>query len=175
MTEKLDEAHTHFIRKGDTMQLKDFQITCFEVPHDGTDNVGYCISIDGKTFAFLTDIGHITETAAHYIGMANYLVLEANYDETMLRMGPYPAHLKERIAGPNGHMSNREMADYIANHKPEGLRYLWLCHLSKDNNHPELAYKTVEMALKERGILTGQDLQVIPLKRTSPSELYCFE
>lgn len=157
------------------MQLKDFQITCFEVPHDGTDNVGYCISIDGKTFAFLTDIGHITETAAHYIGMANYLVLEANYDETMLRMGPYPAHLKERIAGPNGHMSNREMADYIANHKPEGLRYLWLCHLSKDNNHPELAYKTVEMALKERGILTGQDLQVIPLKRTSPSELYCFE
>ena len=175
MTEKLDEAHTHFIRKGETMQLKDFQVTCFEVPHDGTDNVGYCISIDGKTFAFLTDIGHITETAAHYIGMANYLVLEANYDETMLRMGPYPAHLKERIAGPNGHMSNREMADYIANHKPEGLRYLWLCHLSKDNNHPELAYKTVEMALKERGILTGQDLQVIPLKRTSPSELYCFE
>lgn len=172
MTERISKANTRFIHKEESLQIEDFTITCFEVPHDGSDNVGYCISIDGKVFSFLTDIGHITETAGKYIGCANYLILEANYDESMLQMGPYPAHLKARIASPTGHMSNREMAEYLANHFPEGLQYLWLCHLSKDNNHPDLAFKTVELALKEKNIIVGRDVQVIPLKRTSPSEIY---
>lgn len=111
MTEKLSTC-VHYLHKGETMELEDFAITAFEVPHDGTDNVGYCINIDGKIFSFLTDLGHITPTAAEYICKANYLVLEANYDEEMLKMGPYPQYLKERIAGPNGHMSNRETADF---------------------------------------------------------------
>lgn len=175
MTEKLDMNHIRYIHKEETIQLEDFSITCFEVPHDGSDNVGYSITVDGKNFAFLTDIGHITETAATYIRKANYLILEANYDEAMLQMGPYPRHLKERIAGPNGHMCNREMAEFLAQNFPPGLRYLWLCHLSKDNNHPELALKTVEIAFKEHNIIAGKDVQVIPLKRTVPSDIYCFE
>lgn len=175
MTEKLSSEHKKFIRKGEAIQLKDFRITCFEVPHDGTDNVGYCIDCDGKSFVFLTDIGHITETAAQYIHQANYLIMEANYDEAMLQMGPYPQYLKVRIAGPNGHMSNREISDFLANHFPPQLKYLWLCHLSKDNNHPELAYKTMELALKEKGIIAGKDVQVVPLKRTTPSDIYCFD
>ena len=175
MTEKLSSEHKNFIRKEETFKLADFTITCFGVPHDGTDNVGYCIECENKTFVFITDIGHITDTAAQYISRAEYLIMEANYDETMLQMGPYPQHLKMRIAGPNGHMSNKEMADFLANHFPERLKYLWLCHLSKDNNHPELAYKTVELALKNRGIVAGKDLLVIPLKRTTPSDVYCFE
>ena len=94
----------------------------------------------------------------------------------MLRMGPYPQYLKERIAGPNGHMSNREMADYLAEHFPAKLKYLWLCHLSKDNNHPDLAYKTVETAFMQRGIVIGNGgVQVIPLRRTTPSDLYCLK
>lgn len=144
--------------------------------YDGTDNVGYSIQVEDKTFSFLTDIGHITETAATYIDRSDYLILEANYDEAMLRMGPYPQYLKERIAGPNGHMSNREMADYLAEHFPAKLKYLWLCHLSKDNNHPDLAYKTVETAFMQRGIVIGDGgVQVIPLRRTTPSELYCLK
>ena len=161
--------------KGETMELEDFAITAFEVPHDGTDNVGYCINIDGKIFSFLTDLGHITPTAAEYICKANYLVLEANYDEEMLKMGPYPQYLKERIAGPNGHMSNRETADFLAENINESLKYIWLCHLSKDNNHPELAYKTVELSLRNKGIIVGKDVQVIALKRNTPSDIYEFE
>lgn len=172
MTEKLGREHIRLIRKEEPTQLGDFRITCFEVPHDGMDNVGYCISAGDKTFSFLTDIGHITPTASRYISMADYLVIEANYDESMLQMGPYPPHLKARIAGPNGHLSNGELAEYLANHFTEKLKYVWLCHLSKDNNHPELAYKTVEIALKEKGITAGKDVQVIPLRRTTPSELY---
>lgn len=92
----------------------------------------------------------------------------------MLMMGPYPQHLKARIASPNGHLSNREMAEFISEHFPEKLEYLFLCHLSKDNNHPELAYKTVEIALQQRNIAAGKDVQVIPLKRTLPSDIYEF-
>ena len=161
----------HFVYKEVPMQFRDFTITPFEVPHDGTDNVGYCIEIDGKTFCFLTDLGHITETAAKFICKANYLILEANYDEEMLQMGRYPLHLKQRIAGPNGHLSNRETADFLATHYSEKLKNVWLCHISKDNNHPELALKTVEMKFIEHGIVLGKDLQVSVLKRTTPSPM----
>ncbi|MDO4181849.1 MAG: MBL fold metallo-hydrolase [Bacteroidales bacterium] len=174
MTEKLSTC-VRYLQKEESIVIHDFTITAFEVPHDGTDNVGYCIQADGKTFSFLTDLGHITPTAGEYIRKANYLIVEANYDEEMLKMGPYPKYLKERIAGPNGHMSNRETAQFLAENFSESLKYIWLCHLSKDNNHPELAYKTVEMALKEKGIIVKKDVQLIALKRSIPSELYEFE
>ena len=151
------------------------KLSSFEVPHDGTDNVGYCIEIDGKVFSFLTDLGEITPTAAHYISKAHYLILEANYDEEMLKMGPYPQYLKERIASKTGHMSNSDTAEFLAENITEHLRYIWLCHLSKDNNHPELAYKTVEWKLKNKGVIVGKDVQLLALKRNTPSELYVFE
>ncbi len=174
MTEKLNGS-ARFLEKGEPMFLGDFRIESFEVPHDGTDNVGYCIEVDGKVFSFLTDLGEITPTAAEYICKANYLILEANYDEEMLRMGPYPHYLKERIAGATGHLSNRATAEFLAENIHEDLRYIWLCHLSKDNNHPELAYKTVEWQLRSRGVLVGKDVQLLALKRNTPSELYVFE
>lgn len=174
MTEKLSTS-VRYIEKNNHVCLGDFTIRAFEVPHDGTDNVGYCIEADGKTFSFLTDLGHITSIAAEYICRANYLILEANYDEEMLKMGPYPYYLKERISGPNGHMCNTDTAEFLAEHISEKLKYIWLCHLSKDNNHPELAYKTVEWKLREKGIVAGKDVQVIALKRSTPSELYEFE
>lgn len=174
VTEKLHSSVRH-LEKQQPMQLEDFRIESFEVPHDGTDNVGYCIEIDGKTFSFLTDMGEITPTAAHYIRKANYLIIEANYDEEMLRMGNYPAYLKERIASRTGHMSNADTADFLAENVSERLRYIWLCHLSKENNHPELAYKTVEWKLRAKGIIAGKDVQLCALKRTTPSEVYTFE
>ncbi len=175
MTEKLTAASVRHLYKEQPIQLEDFTITAFEVPHDGTDNVGYCIEIDGKTFCFLTDMGHITPTAAQYICRANHLIIESNYDEEMLRMGPYPHHLKVRINGPKGHMSNRETAEFLAEHVNEGLKNIWLCHLSKDNNHPELAYKTIEMHLRAKGVIAGKDLQLTALKRSIPSEVYEFD
>lgn len=174
MTEKLSTS-VHYINKNEPMKIDEFKISAFEVPHDGTDNVGYCIEIGDKIFSFLTDLGHITETAAHYICKANYLILEANYDLEMLRMGPYPKYLKERISGPNGHMSNTDTAEFLAENINENLKYIWLCHLSKDNNHPELAYKTVEWKLKSKGVIVGKDVQLIALKRSSPSDFYEFE
>jgi phosphoribosyl 1,2-cyclic phosphodiesterase len=174
VTEKL-HASVRYLEKETPMMLGDFRIESFEVPHDGTDNVGYCIEVDDKVFSFLTDLGEITPTAGRYIAKANYLILEANYDEDMLRMGPYPAYLKQRIASHTGHLSNMATADFLAENITERLRYIWLCHLSKDNNHPELAYKTVECKLKSKGVRVGKDVQLLALKRNTPSELYVFE
>lgn len=174
VTEKLSSS-IRYLEKYQPIQLRDFHIESFEVPHDGTDNVGYCIEIDGKVFSFLTDLGEITPVAAKYICKANYLILEANYDEDMLRMGNYPRHLKERILSHTGHMSNLATAEFLAENFSENLKYIWLCHLSKDNNHPELAYKTIELKLKNKGILVGKDVQLCALKRNTPSDLYVFD
>ena len=175
MTEKLTSASVRYIHKEEPIQLEDFKITAFEVPHDGTDNVGYCMEADNKVFSFLTDMGEITPTAAQYICKTNYLVIEANYDEEMLQMGPYPQHLKVRIAGPNGHMSNRDTATFLAENLNENLKNIWLCHLSKDNNHPDLALKTFEYIFRSKGIIVGKDVQLAALKRLTPSEFHEFE
>ena len=173
--DKLSAASVRHIEKGVPIKIDCFCIECFEVPHDGTDNVGYCIETDGKVFSFLTDLGEITPMAAQYIRKANYLVLEANYDEQMLHTGKYPAYLKRRIAGPTGHMSNSDTANFLAENFSPHLHYIWLCHLSKDNNSPELAYETVAKKLDEKGISIGRDVQLIALRRNTPSELYIFE
>ena len=174
MTQKLVSC-MRYVEKDTPHRLRDFTITPFEVPHDGSDNVGYFIQCENKCFRFITDLGHITDTVASYIAQTNYLIIEANYDEEMLAHGPYPQYLKERISGPNGHLSNKTTAKFLAANLTEHLKYIWLCHLSRENNHPELAYKTVEWELRGVGIIPGKDLYLAALKRTTPSELFIFE
>lgn len=163
------------IEKGVPITLEDFTIEAFEVPHDGTDNVGYCIEGGGHTLVFMTDLGEVPPQAEAYVARADYLILESNYDPEMLQAGPYPFPLKQRITGPRGHLSNKAAADFLATHFPARLRHVWLCHLSRENNHPELAVKTMTIRLQEAGIVTGRDVEVTPLKRTTPSELYVLD
>lgn len=174
MTEKLRTC-IKYVEKNVPLQFNDFVITPFEVPHDGTDNVGYFIDAAGKRFCFVTDLGHITENVAEYVCKAEYLIMEANYDEDMLRMGHYPQFLKDRITSPFGHLSNRTTGEFLAKNITEDLKYVWLCHLSGENNHPDLAYKTVEYQLRGVGVIPGKDVQLCALKRTTPSDLYVFE
>ena len=163
-----------YVEKDTPLIFRDFVITPFEVPHDANDTVGYCIEVGGHTFTFVTDSGHIPSTAYPYIDRANCLILEANYDRDMLIRGPYPKHLKERILGPNGHMCNDDTAAYLATHLSPCTTHVWLCHLSRENNHPDLAYKTVEWKLREVGIIAGKDFYLAALRRTTPSEVYEF-
>lgn len=163
------------IEKEVTFTIRDFRITAFEVPHDSSDNVGYSIEYGDRTFVVVTDVGHITETVAKYACKANHLVLEANYDEEMLKSGSYPEFLKERVSSRSGHLSNRDAAEFLAVHYTPGLKDVWLCHLSRDNNHPELAYKTVDLRLFQEGIKVGKDLSLTALKRMTPSDVYEFD
>ncbi len=174
VTQKLSAANINYVYKDQPLYINDFMITAFDVPHDSTDNVGYSIQIEDKNFCFLTDVGHITPLIRLYAKKANYLILEANYDVEMLKNGPYPAVLKQRIAGDNGHLCNDETADFLTEIYHPGLKYVWLCHLSRDNNRPELAYNTVETKLKENGIIVGHDLQLVALRRSLPSDFHSF-
>ena len=165
----------HIIEKEVPFTLRDFRITAFEVPHDSTDNMGYMIEFGNHTFTFATDVGHITPTVSRYMSQANHLIIEANYDEEMLIHGTYPPFLKERVASQTGHLGNHDTAEFLATHYDPKLTDIWLCHLSRDNNHPELAYKTVDERLYQEGIRVGKDVRLVALKRTTPSELYEFE
>lgn len=174
VTEKLHSS-VRYIEKGSPLRFHDFTIEAFEVPHDATDCVGYCVTVGGKTFCFATDLGEITDTAARYIVRANYLVIEANYDEHMLEVGPYPAYLKSRIKSRTGHLCNSATAEFLATHFTDHLRNIWLCHLSHTNNTPDAAYATVANRLAEGGIIVGRDVELTALSRTSPSALYEFD
>ena len=169
---KINNGCVKVIEKDQTFQLGDFKVTPFEVPHDSSDNVGYKIEHDGIIFVLMTDIGHITDDMHKYIGEANYLVIEANHDEEMLINGPYPEHLKIRISGPNGHLSNSECGNALAEYATPDLKHVWLCHLSEENNHPVLAQKTIETTLRAHGIVAGVDFKLEVLKRKIPSEIY---
>ena len=169
---KVDAGLRHYLVPGNTVELGSFRVTPFAVPHDSSDNVGYQIEAQGITFCIITDAGRVTEEMGQYIGRADFLVLEANHDVEMLLNGPYPQHLKTRIQSGTGHLNNRVCAESIAQYMGERLRHVWLCHLSQENNHPELARKTVETVLRSYGIIVGKDLQLDVLKRTMPSGPY---
>jgi len=169
---KIVPNHAHIIEKGVPFVVGEFRVTPFGVPHDSTDNVGYFVEHEGVTFCLITDVGHITEEIQEFIGKANYLVLESNYSVEMLQAGKYPQYLKDRILGPNGHLSNDECAHALADFSTPSLRHVWLCHLSEENNHPELARKTVEQILRSKGIVAGKDFELEVLKRKTPSEIY---
>ena len=100
------------------------------------------------------------------------MVLESNYDEEMLASGTYPKMLHDRIKGGHGHLSNHQSAEALAKCFHEHLKNVWLCHLSEENNHPELARKTVECHLRSFGIIAGKDFQLEVLKRHVASDLY---
>ena len=163
------------IEKEVPFMIRDFRIEAFEVPHDSSDNVGYLIQFGNHRLTIATDVGNITEKVARYLCMANHLVLESNYDEEMLKFGSYPDFLKERVSSKTGHLSNQDAAEFLATYYSPEWKNVWLCHLSRENNHPELVYKTVDIRLLQEGIRTGKDINITVLKRMTPSDVFIFE
>lgn len=160
------------------------EITAFEVPHDGTDNMGFSIIFDNRRFVLATDLGDVSERARHYMSQANYLVIEANYDLQMLRMGRYPEYLKARIQTANGHLDNLQTAAFLKEIINPELQYIFLCHLSQDNNTPQKALSAVRHALEEAGKTVGNaeetisdrqaDVQLMALPRFESTRWFVF-
>ena len=133
---------------GDDWSIGPFHITTFTVPHDASHNCGYFIETATTNFCFITDAGSFTPEMISFIRRARNLVIEANYDAAMLDEGPYPLHLKKRIKAPTGHACNAETARILEENLATTTENIWLCHLSEENNHPELARKTIAQALE---------------------------
>ena len=173
MSKKIIPDNKRILNPDTTILLEKFKITPFNVPHDSSANCGYFIEVDGITFCLVTDMGHVTDDIRLYIEKSRYVVVEANYDAMMLKNGPYPAFLKRRIMGREGHMDNLDTAELLSTSLSAETRNVWLCHLSEENNHPELARKTVETALFDAGKwIPGGFLKIDVLKRKVPSLLY---
>ena len=164
-----------YIEKGVSFEIGNMHITPFEVPHDSVDSVGYYIEFGrGQKFVLATDVGTITDQLAKYIRQANHVVIESNYDEEMLKNGSYPELLKERIMSKTGHLSNREIAEFMSDNYESFHENIWLCHLSGDNNYPELAFKTMQTHLEKKGITVGEDVNLRVLERNKLSEKFIF-
>ena len=172
---KLPKEQKLYLESGTTVRLGDFLVTPFSVPHDASENVGYKIEVGNLVFVIMTDAGSVTEEMKAIIAEANYLVIEANHDVEMLLGGPYPKYLKDRIVSPIGHLSNKDCGHVLAENVSERIKHVWLCHLSEENNHPELARKTVDAILRSYGIIPGKDMELEVLKRKMPSEVYELE
>lgn len=161
------------------------EITAFDVSHDGSDNMGFHILFGPHTFVLATDLGEVGERAEHYMRQANYLVIEANYDADMLRLGRYPAYLKARICAANGHLDNLQTAAFLRGIvRGSDLSHIFLCHLSKDNNTPAKALKAVRDALEAEGLRVGNanesiddrkaDIQLMALPRYEATRRFTF-
>ena len=155
----------------ETVEIAGMKVRYFVVPHDATQTVGYAIEVEGRKFVIMTDVGRMTDEAVEYARQADTVVLESNYDIDMLMSGPYTYELKMRIVQGCGHLSNDECASAIRRFWHPGLRNIFLCHLSENNNTPSLAYKASLEALQSLGVQKGTvALRCLP--RQTPSQLF---
>ena len=158
-----------FNLSGENEVAPGFLVRAFVVPHDATETVGFRIVLpDGHKFVLMTDLGFVTPEAMAYAREADTLVIESNYDEDMLLGGSYSPELKRRIAG-GAHLSNEACAEAIRECWHPGLRNLFLCHLSGNNNTPELALSSARNALASIGVEPGMvNLRVLPRGVATP-------
>ena len=137
---------------GDTVEVGDISVETFPVPHDAQDPVGFLLRTHGGSIAFVTDLGHVTALILQRIHPANVLVLEANHDVKMLQQCvTRPWSLKQRILSRHGHLSNEAAAECATAVMSDHLRHLYLGHLSRECNKPELAFAVVNNRLQEIG------------------------
>jgi phosphoribosyl 1,2-cyclic phosphodiesterase len=121
------------------------------VPHDAAGPLAFVVSCDGRSLGHATDFGHIGRGLAQAFRRCDAILIESNYDPDMLRDGPYPWSLKQRILSGYGHLSNMDTARYLGRDLGEACRLVVLAHLSQQNNHPEVALMAAEAALRRRG------------------------
>lgn len=127
------------VRVGAVFEHRGVKFYPFEVPHDATQTLGYYIDFCGTKITVMTDLGYVPQRGILCASNSDYVVVESNYDVEMLLNGPYPAELKKRVLGEWGHLSNEDCASALQNYYHKGLKGIFLCHLSKENNTPELA------------------------------------
>ncbi|MGC1784693.1 MAG: MBL fold metallo-hydrolase [Acidobacteriaceae bacterium] len=147
-----------YFRAGISFQIGDIAVTPFTIPHDAADPVGFVLEVDGVRVAIATDLGYLPPNVRMHLKRADLLMIESNHDVEMLRDGPYPWAVKQRVLSRVGHLSNEALGDYLANDYDGSARFVVLAHLSESNNLPELARISAERALENRMTLLGNKL-----------------
>jgi phosphoribosyl 1,2-cyclic phosphodiesterase len=149
----------NFIAAEQSFQIGDLVFHPFEVPHDAAETLAFTIEAQGVKVGFLTDLGYIPQMVVHHLKGCDALILEANHDLEMLRVGPYPWSLKQRVMSRHGHLSNDEMARFLREDFDGRAAYILLAHLSQKNNHPEIARLAAMEALASRSPLLAREAE----------------
>ena len=168
-TELIKEENRKIFNTDDHFEIGDLQIHPFHIPHDAAEPCGYNIYNENNKISIATDIGHMDNSILKKLEESKFLLLESNYEPEILKYAKYPYYLKRRISGPNGHLSNQEASDTIIKLLSTGVNNIMLGHLSKENNFPELAYKTVMDEIINNKINNNLTLNVA--SRIKPSDV----
>jgi phosphoribosyl 1,2-cyclic phosphodiesterase len=155
---------------GATLRIGDIEIDSFTIPHDARDPIGYCLRTQGIKFGIATDLGYVTDSIRFHLRGANLLLLESNHDIEMLKVGPYPWSVKQRVMSRVGHLSNEATCDFILRDFESAASTLILGHLSEHNNHPEIARIGARQALDQRGLATN----LVIAQQQQPTEVFTF-
>ncbi|WP_130863105.1 MBL fold metallo-hydrolase [Bacilliculturomica massiliensis] len=174
ITAPVAEHQRRCFQAGDVFEIGDIQVKTFRVSHDAADPVGYSFYSGDRQISIVTDTGYVREETMEEMTGADILVLEANHDVDMLRIGKYPWFLKQRVLSDEGHLSNEAagnaLVDLISRREKE--RCVLLAHLSRENNFPEMAYQTVKNILEEANYYIGKHVFLDTLLRDTVSSLY---
>jgi phosphoribosyl 1,2-cyclic phosphodiesterase len=140
------DRREHF-QTGRSFSISDITVSSFTTSHDAADSCGFTFTVGGVKIGIVTDLGCITPNVVHALRGCDGLVIESNYDLEMLRTGPYPMMVKQRIKGRDGHLSNCDLARFFEKDYDGAAAFIVLAHLSEHNNHPEVARQTAYKAL----------------------------
>jgi len=161
-----------YFSAGSGFSIGDIVVTPFTIPHDAADPVGFVFEADGVRMAIATDLGYMPPNVKMAIRNCDVLMLESNHDLEMLRDGPYPWSVKQRVMSRVGHLSNEAASDFLEKNYDGNASYVVLAHLSESNNLPELARVTAERALRDRMSLLANKLLLA--QQDGPLEPICL-
>lgn len=165
----IDDQYLNIIQPHDRITIGETEIQSLSKSHDAAEPTLFCFYYHGKKISVVTDAGHGCDNVIDSIRDADVVFLESNYDDEMLRTGFYPPYIKKRIAGPQGHLSNDNAGSLIRDHASSRLEYVFLSHISENNNTHTLAMETFQGIVKERDDLQG--LNTILTSRHNISEV----
>lgn len=148
------------IESGCAFEVCGIQFTPFAVPHDAADPIAFCVEKDGVKLAIVLDLGYISNLVVERLKGCDAIVLESNHDINMLKVGPYPWALKQRVMSRRGHLSNDTVAEYLLYGFDGKAKHVILAHLSEKNNLPELALLSARRALEERSSLSASQTKL---------------
>ena len=160
---------------GHRFQIGDIEVTPFTIPHDAADPVGFTFRTEGAKLGVATDLGYLPPNVCDHLRGCDVLVMESNHDVEMLRVGPYPWSVKQRVMSKVGHLSNHALADFFRDDYDGSASYIVLAHISEQNNHPELArgaaaFYYEEVCLNSPPAFTTR--KALPANRPSPRRLF---
>lgn len=162
------------ISSSQDFQIGDLEFHPFTIPHDGVDTFAFTVQSQNVKCGIVTDLGYITQLVAERLRGCDFVMIEANHDRDMLKVGPYPWPLKQRIASNTGHLSNDEMGRWLKEDFDGHATHIVLAHLSRRCNHPELARLTAVQALEARaaGVCPDAERRIYVAHPESPSSWF---